>query len=61
MRKNKVIDIWKVVRMGDEGLVILRNLTNNVISKTSIGFYPGAYIGKIYKLKDIKNKGYDRI
>lgn len=51
MRKNKVIDVWKVVRMDDEGLVILRNLTNNVISKTSIGFHPGAYIGKIYKIE----------
>ena len=51
MRKNKVIDVWKVVRIDDEGLVILRNLTNNVISKTSIGFCPGAYIGKIYKIE----------
>ena len=51
MRKNKVIDVWKVVRMDDEGLVILRNLTNNVISKTSSGFCPGAYIGKIYKIE----------
>ena len=49
MIKNKVIDVWKVIKISD-GVVTMKNLTNNAVSKTGIGFCPGASIGKIYKI-----------
>ena len=50
MKKDKVIDIWKVIDISND-VVTMINLTNNAVSKTGIGFCPGAHIGKIWEIE----------